>query len=666
MPQPYLHEHLTCVAAPATWLSRSSGQLIDGVDGLYVADRRLLSRLVVTVNGRPPESLSARMTGAATATFTGVLRELGDPIPDPTVLCTRDRTVQPNGGTETITVVNRSRADIPAVVEVDVAADFAVMGAVKAGSPASAEVSLAGGPPHLAEALSWRAPDGASATLTASPRADEIGPGGHLAWRITVPARTSWSVTLRITRVDAPPATTRSRPSLLAVAADDRRLDALVRASVRDLDALRMRDGDDLYYAAGTPWFLTLFGRDALWSARLALPLGTEVAAGTLRALARRQGDRYDLASEQAPGKIVHEIRPPDAAYWLPPLYYGSVDSTALFVSTLADAYRWGMPAAEVVPLLSNVERALAWLTGHDGFVTYLPAGLGLTNQGWKDSRDGVQYADGRIASAPLALCEVQGYAYQAALDGAWLLETLGTADGDRWRSWAKALAERFRAAFWCVDDANPYPAIALDARGERVDGPASNMGHLLATGMLDEQECAQIAHWLSAAELAAPFGLRTLATTAAGYNPLSYHAGTVWPHDTVIAVLGLARTGQHAAAAQHIGALLDAAHRFDYRLPELYGGDGGPTPYPPACRPQAWAAAVGPALLTALLGLTADVPDGQLVLRPIVPSPVGAFRVSGLRIAGGELDVSVDTRGQVAVHSRPSGLQVSVPSATP
>jgi glycogen debranching enzyme len=187
-------------------------------------------------------------------------------------------------------------------------------------------------------------------------------------------------------------------------------------------------------------------------------------------------------------------------------------------------------------------------------------------------------------------------------------------------------------------------------------------MGHLLATGILDAQECTHVARRLTGAELASPFGLRTLATTAAGYNPLAYHAGTVWPHDTVVAVLGLARTGQHAAAAQHITALLEAAHRFDYRLPELYGGDDGPTPYPPSCRPQAWAAAVGPAILTALLGLTADVPDGRVVLRPMVPSPVGALRVSGFQLAGGELDVSVDAGGRVAIHSRPNGLRISTP----
>jgi glycogen debranching enzyme len=186
-------------------------------------------------------------------------------------------------------------------------------------------------------------------------------------------------------------------------------------------------------------------------------------------------------------------------------------------------------------------------------------------------------------------------------------------------------------------------------------------MGHLLGTGLLDAAERARVAIWLSTVELAAPYGLRTLATSATGYNPLSYHAGSVWPHDTAIAILGLVRDGHHQVAARHIEALLAAAARFEYRLPELYGGDEHATPYPPACRPQAWAAAAGPALVTALLGLSADVPGGTVTLRPMVPSPVGALTVRGLQIGGGTLDVSVDRDGRVTVYRAPPGLRVDV-----
>jgi glycogen debranching enzyme len=652
MAQPYLHGHLTCVAAPATWLSGPSGQLVDGADGLYVNDRRILSRLVVTVDGVSPEPLSARNDGASAADFHGVLRMLGDPGPDPTVTMHRRRRVEPSGGTETLRLVNRARAAITATVAVEAAADFAPMGLVKDGRPVPV-VPFDGAGGRAGGRAGWRAGDGATASVDASPAPDS-SPGGRLQWRVSVPARSSWTATLRFTRTDVAVSAVTVH-SALTVTADDRRLDELVRQSVADLDALRMPDGPDMYYAAGSPWYLTLFGRDSLWTARLALPLGWETALGTVRALARRQGVRVDPDTEEAPGKILHEVRPPDAATWLPPVYYGSVDATALFVTTVAEAYRWGAPATDIVPLLSNVERALAWLTGHRGFVTYRPTGHGLANQAWKDSGDGVQYADGRIATAPLSLSEVQGYAYQAALDGAWLVESLG--DGKPaagWRAWAEALRARFRARYWCTGTHPPYPAIALDAGGGRVDGPASNMGHLLGTGILDAGGAGAVTAWLTGPELAAPYGLRTLATSATGYNPISYHAGSVWPHDTVIAVLGLVREGQPAAAARHIGALLAAADRFGFRLPELFGGDDVPTPYPPSCRPQAWAAAVGPAVVTALLGLRVDAPAGRLCLDPIAPSPVGAYRVRGLRVAGDVLDVDVDASGTATVLKSP------------
>ena len=658
MGQPYVHEHLTCVAAPATWLSRGSGQVRDGVDGLYVRDRRVLARLVVTVDGREPVPLSATLADARTARFVAVVRGAGGPGPDPTVTLHRRRVVEPDGGAETLTLVNRARVGVEVVVSVALGSDLAAMGTVKAGEPVAASVT------EIPDG--WLADDGATVRVVAEPPPDGPGSVGTLNWRVAVPPRREWTATLRVSRVDTPVALSSGPPAPLRVTADDRRLDEVVAAGVRDLAALRLTDHEDAYYAAGSPWYLTLFGRDSLWAARLALPLGWEVALGTVRALARRQGTIVDPGTEEEPGKILHEVRPRDAATWLPPVYYGSVDATALFVSTLADAYRWGAPADAVRALLPNVERAVGWITGHAGFVAYRPpvdGRRGLANQAWKDSDDGVQYADGRIAVAPLSLSEVQGYAYRAAHDAAWLVESLGRGAGgpSRWRAWAAALADRFRAEFWCpADGPDPaYPAIALDSSGQRVDGPASNMGHLLGTGLVDAAGSVDIARWLCDDRLAAPFGLRTLATTAAGYNPISYHVGSVWPHDTAIAVLGLVRAEQSAAAVRHLRALLDAAHRFDFRLPELYGGDDGPTPYPPSCRPQAWAAAAGPAIVTALLGLDVDAPAGRLALRPMAPSPVGAYRVRGLRVGTGVLDVDVDADGRARVVTLPPGFTV-------
>jgi glycogen debranching enzyme len=430
----------------------------------------------------------------------------------------------------------------------------------------------------------------------------------------------------------------------LTVRSADDRIGALVAQGIADLGALLLADEGDLYCAAGSPWYLTLFGRDALWTARLALPLGHELAAGTLRALARHQGTGHDPVTEEEPGKIPHELRPAHAPGWLPPVYYGSVDATALFVITLAEAWRWGMPAAEVRALLPAAGKALAWLRSFEEFVSYRGSAERLPNQGWKDSADGVQHEDGTLATPPIALAEVQAYAYQAATLGADLLDAYGTG-GDDHRRWAAGLAARFRERFW-LDDG--YPAIAIDGMGRPVDGLASNAGHLLGTGLLTPEEEDRVAERLM--ELHSGWGLRTLTDRAAGYDPLSYHLGSVWPHDTAIAMLGLSRSGHLERAATLARGLIAAAPAFEYRLPELFGGqDAGtpPAPYPAACRPQAWSAAVSPALVTVLLGLDPDVHTGRTTVAPL--PGFGAMRISGVRVGGAVSSFAVDEDGRVS-----------------
>ena len=682
--QPYLHQHVTCLRAPTTWLSTADGQVRHRADGLYVADRRVLSRLEVRVDGREPEPLRGGPAGADSATFIAGLPWLGDPrTPDLTVWCERARQARGDGGTETILLRNTSRDVVEADLTVTVAADLLAISAVKAGADAEPVPPTArpGG-------LTWSAPDGLRVEFTATPAATPTVADGvaTLRWPVTLAPGAVFEARLAVTATA--PATPGFRPvpptspapwhtAPLQVRADDPRLDQLVATSVADLDALLLADPADpadTYPAAGSPWYLTLFGRDAIWTALLGLPLGPELAGGTLRTLARRQGSRLDPATEEAPGKIPHELRPADAAVWLPPVYYGTIDATPLFVVLLAAAWRWGMPADEVAALVPAAERALDWLATHgdpdgDGFIEYVPTGAGLTNQGWKDSHDGIQHADGRIAVPPLALAEVQAYAYRAARDGADLLDAFGRLGGERWRAWADNLAERFRSAFWLRDEDDPYPAVALEAGKSLVDGPASNMGHLLGTGLLTAEEEAAVARRLAGPALSSGYGLRTLADTAKGFNPLSYHAGSVWPHDTAIAMLGLVRAGHPRAARSLLNGLLAAAAAYGYRLPELYGGQPaggtGPVPYPASCRPQAWAAAVGPALVRALLGLEVDVPAGRVTLRPMAPSPVGAYEVRGIRLGtAGTLAVRVDAAGEVVDVQAPPGLHVDY--ATP
>jgi glycogen debranching enzyme len=463
-----------------------------------------------------------------------------------------------------------------------------------------------------------------------------------------------------------PAGASRRNPWALARAqGDDLRLGQLLRQAMPDAAALRMATASapgDVFLAGGAPWYLTLFGRDSIWAARLMLPFGWQLAAGTLRTLAALQGRRLDNATGEAPGKIPHELRTAgrQAASGLPSLYYGTIDATPLWVCLLHDAWRWGMPEAEVRALLPSLTAALEYLRDYgdadgDGFLEYLDhSGRGLANQGWKDSGDAIRFASGQIAMAPVALCEVQGYAYEAASRCADLLDALGEPGGPHWRAWAGRLAAAFRSSFWVSDAAGPYPALALDGAKRPVDSVTSNMGHLLGTGLLTAPEEAHVAARLTGPDMSSGYGLRTMSAANGGYSPLSYHCGSVWSHDTAIVIRGLAGSGHAAEAAVIANGLLDAAAAFGWRLPELFAGDARaqlpwPSPYPASCRPQAWAAASAGALVQALLGLEVDVPAGRAVIAPPRARPGGAgarLHVDGL-VAGQEtFSAGIDTGG--------------------
>nr|MDQ3578668.1 amylo-alpha-1,6-glucosidase [Actinomycetota bacterium] len=344
---------------------------------------------------------------------------------------------------------------------------------------------------------------------------------------------------------------------------------------------------------------------DSIWAARLLLPLGTDLAEGTLRALARRQGTRYDPVTEQQPGKIPHEIRSTaidTGQVRLSSLYYGTVDATPLWVCLLHEAWLAGMPEDRVRELLPNLAAAMGWITGPDGdpdgdgLLEYLGSTTGgLTNQGWKDSHDAVRHVDGRYPRQPLALCEVQGYAYAAALAAADLARAFDRPGATAWTDWAGGLRTRFHESFWIDDQHGRFPAIALDADKKPVGGAASNMAHLLGTGILNAEQAGLVAARIGLPDLTSPFGLRTLSGTSRMYNPFSYHLGSVWPHDSAIAMIGMAAEGQDELAHRLAEGILRAAGRFGGHTPELYAVlDESPVPlaYPAACSPQAWSAA--------------------------------------------------------------------------
>jgi glycogen debranching enzyme len=677
--QPWLHDLVTAVRAPALALSGTDGQVTgDDATGVYVGDRRALSRLVVTLDGRAPVPLRGQATAAAAARFVGVARHLGNPGPDPTVLVERDRVVSPTGMRETVTVVSRARAPVSTLLAIELGSDFADIGEVKGGGHAAALPADQNG-----ATVRWRAADGSTVVATLDPAPAAVPAAGRPEWTVVLARGQRWAVTVEVgvAAGATPPVTapaTRAVWTAPRVAAGDHRLAALVTRGIADLDGLLAADPAepaDHYLTAGAPWYLTLFGRDSLWAARMALPLSVELAAGTLRTLARRQGRRVDPDSGEEPGKILHEVRPGRGGPAGTGVYYGTVDATPLWISLLRDAWRWGLPAAEVAPLLPALEAALGWLReaalDGAGFVRYADAsGRGLANQGWKDSADAIQFADGTLAAPPIALCEVQAYAYAAACHGADLLDAFGRPGADKWRAWAEELRGRFRDRFWVADPAGRYPAIALDGAGRPVDSVTSNMGHLLGSGLLDDAETAAVVSRLAAPDMDCGFGLRTMSARAAGFNPLSYHGGSVWAHDTAITVRGLAAAGTDPArdaAASLVRGLLAAAAAFDFRLPELHGGERAgtgrlPLAYPAACRPQAWSAATAVELLSAVLGLQPDVPAGRLRLRPLVPSPVGELTVRGLRVAGSALDLRLSAAGEVTVLAAPVGMELDLP----
>ncbi|GAA1423732.1 glycogen debranching N-terminal domain-containing protein [Agrococcus citreus] len=604
--QPLLNDALVVLEAPTQAWSNEAGDLGGApIHGVFHGDWRYIAGLSLRVAGEPVEPTGTALT-ASRAVFHGIARAIDDVTPDPRVLIERERSVRAGALTERIRIRNGRDAAIVAELEVVVEASIAQLSTVKAGRPAPVEIG-------------WRA-DGDALEASDGTRSLEIAADGALSrdgdrvtarWRLEVDAGATADAVLSLGLVDPTavvgPAADR-RIGMLP-ASGDAALDRWSRRATEDLRAMLLDAGAGPFAAAGAPWFMTLFGRDSLITARLLLPLSLELAEGTLRTLAARQGTAVDPATAEEPGKILHELRQstftmPGEGIELPPVYYGTVDATPLWIVLLHEAWGAGLPLATVRELRPALEAALGWLRDHgspdgSGFLRYIDrSGTGLANQGWKDSGDSVRFRDGRIAEGPIALCEVQAQACQAAAGGAALLDALGDAEGAiEWRAWAERMRERFRAAFWVDRGGERYPAIALDGAGEPVDAKTSNMGQLLGTTLLTEEEEAQVARLLVVPRFASGWGLRTMASDEGGYWPLSYHCGSVWPHDTGIVIEGMLRAGLGAEARTLAAQLLRTADAFGGRLPELFAGFSAeeastPVAYPASCRPQAWSAA--------------------------------------------------------------------------
>ncbi len=457
-------------------------------------------------------------------------------------------------------------------------------------------------------------------------------------------------------------------------------LDRLLRVSLLDMRSLMQQVPQGLAITAGIPWYFTLFGRDSLITAMQSLMLNPQVAVDTLRVLAAYQGTKWDDWRDEEPGKILHELRVGEMVRTgeLPHSpYYGTVDATPLFILLFAKTVKWLGDEALYHELWPNVERALNWVAQYsnidgDGYVKFARrSSMGILHQGWKDSDESMGGQLGPRPSQPLALVEVQGYAYDAKIQLADVVELYGDPQmAQRLRGEAQKLKTQFNRDFWWPEEGFVFQA--LDGNKQPVKHVTSNAGHSLWSGILDEDKAQQVAARLSRPDMLDGWGLRTLSANDETYNPMSYHNGSIWPHDNSLAVAGLARYGFAEAANVFAGQIFDAGLTFpDYRLPELYCGfdadektQNAPSAYPVSCQPQAWAAATPFLLMQSILGLSVDGAAQTVNVAPHLPAWLERVRLNNLKVGQARLDLLFrrdPANGQTSVEvlNNPDGVTV-------
>lgn len=452
-------------------------------------------------------------------------------------------------------------------------------------------------------------------------------------------------------------------------------LNHLLNRGMRDLQMLATDIGEGLFPVAGLPWFAVPFGRDSLIAALQLLPFQPKVAQGTLRTMAKFQGKTYNAWRDEQPGKIMHEIRFGELANtnqvpFTP--YYGSIDATPLFLILLGEYVLWTGDINLFLSLEENVQRALEWIDvdgdlDGDGFIEYeRKSEKGIANQGWKDSEDAIVHESGEYAHAPIALCEVQGYVYRAKVLIARIYHHIGKKKiSDVLQKQAEQLKVRFHKKFWMKD--RRYYAIALDANKKPVGTITSNPGHLLYCGILDFARAKDVARMLVSEKMFSGYGIRTMGAGEAGYNPLSYHNGSIWPHDNSLIIAGLVQYGFTKEASRVAEGLIQAGTFFEnFRLPELFCGfsqdAGRPVPYPVACSPQAWAAGTPLLLLQSLLGLKVNSLEGFIQISPYLEGPFQSAECKNLKIGSGVLSFSVKqnrNHSDIQVKINTTGLAV-------
>ena len=661
------------------------GDLDRRTHGFYSEDTRFLSVLRLTLNKTRPLLLSSGKVEYFSAAFF-LRNPLAGGLEQDVVSILRERFVG-ESMQDVIVAQNQSMERQSFDLELEIEADFADILSVKAHD-------FALGDPMRAKPLPERVPirfseehneflledpdDGAQTQVIFSERG-EID-GTKVRWKVELEPRERWHL-----RVDVIPSLegdhvvprqlerrfgdemTRVRDSLAAwrlrvpqIRADWDDLGRSFFQSVSDLASLRMQRGGRIgrLPAAGMPWFMTVFGRDTLITCYQTLLFGPELARSGLDVLADLQATEDDPTIDAEPGKIVHEVREGKAAKTWFHTYYGTVDATPLYLILLSEVWRWTDDAAMLRELKEPAMRALAWIDEYgdrdgDGFVEYeRRTERGLENQSWKDSGDSQRFHEGSIARGPIAPCEVQGYVYDAKRRTAEMAREVwrDRALADRLERDAEELRRAFDEKFW-TERRGGYYVLALDGEKRQVDSLCSNIGHLLWSGIVPRERVDPIVDALMGEELWSGWGVRTMSEGDAAYSPLSYHNGTVWPHDNSLIAVGLARYGRWAEAQRIVRRMLTAAGHFQYQLPEVFAGLARqetpfPIAYPTAARPQAWAAGTPVLLLQVLLGLRPD--RGRHALETLAPAELPSWvgrslRLTGVRAFDRQWDVRVE-----------------------
>ena len=651
--------------------------------GLFQDDTRILSHYALSVHGGPPDLLSAQVPSAFGAQIDLAVSDLpfgGDRWDPRNVVHVRREIVLADRLVERVTLTGYLGAPSHYWVELELGCDFADIFEVRGWRRRERGQYYAPEPMGDALVFAYLGRDGRLLrTVVRFRRPPDRLTGQVARWDLRLeveqPIELEWEVygdEGGDRRVFAARGLDDCRDTLhrayrgwhegnsrWATDVDD--FDGLLQRAADDLRALYVQVDGEKVISAGIPWYSTVFGRDSVITSLQALPLQPGIAIDTLRYLARRQGRREDPFTEEQPGKILHEIRRGEMARSgeIPHVpYYGSIDATPLWLILLHETWRWTGDTALASELLPNAERALAWIDRFgdidgDGFVEYARTSeKGLANQGWKDSGNGVPFPDGRLPEPPIALVEVQGYVYDAKLRMAELFRHLGrTERAAALRREAAELRNRIRSAFW-LEKLGTF-ALALDGQKRPIPTATTNAGHLLWSRVPSPEVARRLAARFLEPDFFSGWGVRTLSAAHPVYNPMSYHNGSIWPHDNAILVLGMALHGHARAALPIARALFEAGVHSEFqRLPELYCGmtrqsGSRPVDYPVSCAPQAWASGSLYMLLQALLGIYPEAQSRILHVRdPVLPDFLGELTVSGLAIGGSRVALQFRRHG--------------------